>query len=81
MIRKLIGDIFVALVQPSPCKWFHKGPLVYGTCLMGDAIICLHCGREKYEEHWTEAEVEDAKTRQFSDPHWNKLVHERRKSC
>jgi hypothetical protein len=28
------------------------GPLIYGLGGMGDAILCLSCGKEKYEEQW-----------------------------
>jgi hypothetical protein len=30
----------------------HTGPLIFGLGGMGDAIICLACGKEKYEEQW-----------------------------
>jgi len=33
------------------------GTLVGGLGGMGDAICCLRCGREKYEEGWTREEV------------------------
>lgn len=35
------------------CPSGKHGVLVTGLGAMGDAIICLDCGREKYEEHWS----------------------------
>jgi len=34
------------------------GTLVGGRGGMGDAMCCLRCGREKYEELWTREEVD-----------------------
>lgn len=39
------------------CLPGQHGELVGGLGGMGDAIICLTCGREKYEEHWESSEV------------------------
>ena len=33
------------------CGLLH-GRLVIGGGVMGDTIICLSCGIERYEEHW-----------------------------
>lgn len=44
------------------CKMGLHGRLVGGLGGMGDAILCLRCGREKYEEHWAPWDVARART-------------------
>lgn len=39
------------------CRPGKHGRLVTGLGAMGDAIVCLDCGREKYEEHWAPKEI------------------------
>jgi len=50
----------VEAVSPDCTPDFPRGShgtLVGGRGGMGDAICCLRCGREKYEELWTPEEV------------------------
>jgi hypothetical protein len=42
--------------SPTYTAGYH-GELVYGLGMMGDAILCLRCGREKYEEQWSKEEL------------------------
>lgn len=53
------------------CLPFFHGELIGGLGGMGDAIICLRCGREKYEEHWNPIEV--ARARDVTEEDWPRI--------
>lgn len=57
------------------CIPFFHGTLITGLGGMGDAIICLSCGREKYEEHWNPLEVMRAKPH---GPEWRDAIEKAR---
>ena len=50
----------LAGIAAEPCSPQRQsgehGRLIGGLGLMGDAICCLRCGRERYDEDWTAAE-------------------------
>jgi hypothetical protein len=56
IFSRLFGKRAPTPVQCSPIdQRGEHGQLIGGLGGMGDAILCLRCGLERYEEHWPAA--------------------------